>query len=211
MNPIELQNIVRQSLADSASYDEYVAQVEALVEEQKTSGPKQTEDLVYYTRLNAQRSKRINKTVSLPPELHNLVMEIDTPQTWLVLSESWCGDAAQILPLLYKIADVNDLVSFRIVFRDEHLALMDKFLTNGGRSIPKLIILDEELEVLGTWGPRPKPAQTLYDAWRNDPDKAPYKEFQVELQKWYLTDRGQSTFLELSELLDEIIEDTVEI
>lgn len=205
----QLKSLIKDSLAKSVSYDDYTELIEQLVVEEKTTGPKQNEDLVYYTKLNAQRSRRLNKTVKLPENIAQQIREIDQPQTWLVLTESWCGDAAQSLPLLHKLAEVNPNITFRLVLRDENDQLMDQFLTRGGRSIPKLIILNEELDVLGTWGPRPVDAQTLYDSWRNDPNKPPYKEFQVEMQKWYLHDRGQSTFAEVSQVLagEQLVEE----
>ncbi|MEM9325510.1 MAG: thioredoxin family protein [Bacteroidota bacterium] len=199
-----LTDTIKESLEKSLSYTEYNNLVERLVEEHKTSGPKQHEDLVYFTKLNAHRVKRLNKTIELTPDIEQLAKAVDSPQTWLVLSESWCGDAAQTLPLIHKVAEANALITLRIVFRDEHLPLMDEFLTNGGRSIPKLLILNSELEVQGTWGPRPEQAQALYNSWKNDPNKPPYREFQVEMQKWYLADKGVSTFQEISAVLKAI-------
>lgn len=201
MELANLKSVIKNSLEASISYEDYTALVEQLVIDEKTTGPKQHEDLVYYTKLNAQRSRRLNKTTQLPENIVEQVRQINQPMTWLVLTESWCGDAAQSLPLLHKLSEANPNITFRLVQRDENDELMDNFLTNGGRSIPKLIMLNEELDVLGTWGPRPVEAQTLYDSWRNDPNKPPYKVFQVEMQKWYLKDRGQNTFTEVSEVL----------
>lgn len=129
------------------------------------------------------------------------ISSLQNKHTWLVLTESWCGDAAQILPLLNKLAELNSNIDLRLILRDESIALMDNFLTNGGRSIPKLIMLNEQQEVIGSWGPRPVEAQTFYNQWRNDPNQSPYKEFQVEMQKWYLKDKGISTFREIREIL----------
>lgn len=203
MEAVDLKSLIKESLANAIDYSDYSELIQQLVKEEKTTGPKQNEDLVYYTKLNAQRARRLNKTTRLPENVATLVSTFDQPMTWLVLTESWCGDAAQILPLLQKMVEVNSNIKLRLVLRDENDALMSQFLTRGGRSIPKLIILNEELDVLGTWGPRPVEAQTLYDSWRNDPNKPPYKEFQVEMQKWYLKDAGQSTFAEVSKVLED--------
>lgn len=202
MEALNLKSIIKESLARSISYADYTGLTEQLVKDEKTTGPKQNEDLVYYTKLNAQRSRRLNKTIKLPEIIAEQVQNIEQPMTWLVLTESWCGDAAQILPLLQKLAEINPNITLRLVLRDENDSLMGQFLTGGGRSIPKLIMLNDELDVLGSWGPRPVDAQILYDSWRNDPNKPPYKEFQVDMQKWYLKDAGQSTFNEVSKVLE---------
>ncbi len=203
MEAVDLKSLIKESLANAISYSDYSELIQQLVEAEKTTGPKQNEDLVYYTKLNAQRARRLNKTTKLPENVATLVNTFDQPMTWLVLTESWCGDAAQILPLLQKMVESNSNIDLRLALRDENDALMSQFLTRGGRSIPKLIILNEDLDVMGTWGPRPVDAQTLYDNWRNDPNKPPYKEFQVEMQKWYLKDAGQSTFAEVSKVLED--------
>ncbi len=204
MEAVNLKSVIKESLTQGISYSEYSDLIQQMVDEEKTTGPKQHEDLVYYTKLNAQRARRLNKTTKLPENVASLIAQFDQPMTWLVLTESWCGDAAQILPLLQKMVEVNSNINLRLVLRDENDTLMSQFLTNGGRSIPKLIMLNDELDVLGTWGPRPVEAQELYDSWRNDPNKPPYKEFQVEMQKWYLKDKGQSTFNEISKVLEDI-------
>lgn len=201
---MNLRSIIENSLKDSITYEAYTELVEQLVGEEKTTGPKQHEDLIYYTKLNAQRSKRLNKTASVSEEIARLVNDLKESYTWLVLTESWCGDAAQILPLFQKMAELNPKIQLKLVLRDENDELMSQFLTNGGRSIPKLIMLNENKEVVGTWGPRPQELQQIYDAWRNSENKPPYKEFQVEMQKWYLKDRGQSTFGEIANVLKDL-------
>ena len=50
-------------------------------------------------------------------------------------------------------------LELRIVLRDEHPEVMDRYLTNGSRSIPIVIALDEEFRELGHWGPRPRELQ----------------------------------------------------
>lgn len=197
----EPEQLIEDGLNTSISYRAYNEMVQGLVKEGKTSGESQHEDLVYYTKLNAQRAKRLNKTTKLDPQSEAIVLSLKEKYTWLVLTESWCGDAAQILPLLNKLAEASPNIELRLVLRDENLELMDTFLTNCGRSIPKLIMLNSDGEVVGTWGPRPVEAQNFYDAWKNSADKPPYKEFQAELQKWYLYDKGLSTFREVTDIL----------
>jgi thiol-disulfide isomerase/thioredoxin len=204
MNGVELTQIIKDSLEKSISFDDYNHLVDQLVEEEKTSGPSQHEDLVYFTKLNAQRTKRLNKTIKADEASRAVVSSINEKYTWLVLTESWCGDAAQILPLLNKLAEINPNIDLRLALRDENDELMNKFLTNGGKSIPKLLILDKGREVLNTWGPRPVEAQALYDSWKNNPDKPAYREFQVDMQKWYLRDKGVSTFKEIAQIISDL-------
>ncbi len=180
---MDLKQIIANSLNQSYSADEYQTILNNFAAEGKTSG-EQKEDLIYYTKLNAQRSKRIGKTSVINPELEAKIKTMPK-QIWLLITETWCGDAANSVPLIAKLAEVNPLIDLRIVLRDENLELMDQFLTKGGRSIPKLIALDQDLNVQFDWGPRPKDAQDLYWGWREREDREPYKEFQVTLQKWY--------------------------
>ncbi len=201
---MKLEDILEHALTEAITYDEYTDMVSTLVQDERTSGPRQHEDLVYYTKLNAQRSNRLTKTIQLQESTRKSLERLQDKYTWLVITESWCGDAAQTLPLLKKMADANTNITLRIVLRDEQNILMDQFLTNGGRSIPKLIILDGQNQVVGTWGPRPEEAQSLYSSWKNNPDRAPYREFQVEMQKWYLRDKGISTFREVTEIVDTL-------
>lgn len=180
---MDLKQIIANSLNQSYSAEEYQTILNNFASEGKTSG-EQKEDLIYYTKLNAQRSKRIGKTSVINPDLESKIKTMPK-QTWLLITETWCGDAANSVPLIAKLAELNPLIDLRIVLRDENLELMDQFLTKGGRSIPKLIALDEDLNVQFDWGPRPKDAQDLYWGWREREDREPYKEFQVTLQKWY--------------------------
>ena len=120
---------------------------------------------------------------------------------WLVISEGWCGDAAQLLPIFNKMSEVSNTIELKIVFRDDNENLMNLFLTDGNKSIPKLIILDKNsLNVIADWGPRPKGAIELIQN---------YKEkfgviddtIKTELQMWYLQDKGLSTQKEIIELI----------
>jgi hypothetical protein len=123
----------------------------------------------------------------------------------LVLSEGWCGDAAQILPVIHKMAEVAENVEIKIALRDDNDALMQHFLTNGGKAIPKLIVLDAATsEVLADWGPRPAGAKQLildYKAAHGVVDE-PAK---IALQKWYLHDKGISTQNEIVEMHEQVL------
>jgi hypothetical protein len=149
-----------------------------------------------YVALNEKRVQRWLKTQpwksALPNDLH-------LNEKWIVITEYWCGDAAHCIPPLQDIAKAAG-VEVRYIFRDENLDIMDAYLTNGGRSIPKLIRLTGDFnEVVGTWGPRPQEAQSLYDELRRQHDD--YKQILEPMQKWYNANKGA---LVVSELLDEL-------
>jgi hypothetical protein len=169
-------------------YATYIALVKELVSEGKTSGPNQQQDLVDYTKLNLQRMERIYKTTTVSPELNTALKKITSPQTWVVITEAWCGDAAQNIPLLAMLADIHPYIQLKLVLRDENLDLIDQFLTNGGRAIPILLVLNEQQELLHKWGPRPQLAQDLVIAYKQYPNMT-FDEFKVQLQVWYNKDK----------------------
>lgn len=187
-----MKNIIEKSLNKSISYQEYRDLVNTLLAENKSTGPEQSEDLTNYSLLNAARMKRLDKTIKISDETKNEIQRVKEPQTWLLITEGWCGDAAQNLPIINKMADINSNIQLKLVLRDENLELIDLFLTNGGRAIPKLIALDKDFNVLHTWGPRPSVATKMV---------ADYKEkhgaldatFKQDLQVWYNKDKGKST------------------
>lgn len=201
-----MKAIYQNALNNSISYEEYRKLIDVLISENKTSGNEQNEMLIDFTKLNQQRMKRLDKTQQLSNELIEHMQDLKEKQVWLVLTESWCGDAAQNIPVLEKIAKVNPLVSFRLVLRDENDELMQQYLTNGGKSIPKLIAISEDLEKeLFTWGPRPAEAvQLVIDL------KAKYggitEEVKEALQKWYNEDKGISLQNEMIELIKNAAE-----
>ena len=194
---MELKEIISTALDRAISGTAYDAMLQTYATDGKTSGA-QKEDLIHYTKLNAHRSKRITKTATILPDLAEKVKALPK-QTWLLITETWCGDAANSVPLIAKLAELNQNIDLKVVLRDENTDLMDQFLTKGGRSIPKLIGLDEELNVLFDWGPRPQEAQDLYWNWRESEDRIPYSEFHVVMQKWYNDNKGEAIQHELME------------
>lgn len=192
-----MNKLLQESFDKGISFNAYLEKSKQFAEEGKTSGNDQSEDLINYSKLNYSRMKRLVKTADLSDDLKHCLGSIKGNQKWLLISETWCGDAAQNLPQLAKMAEFSDAIELRIVFRDENLELMDEYLTNGGRSIPKLIAFTENKEVF-TWGPRPNEAQTIVNAYKSLPDpKEPYSEFVIKLQNWYNKDGGKSLDEEL--------------
>lgn len=185
------------------TYSAYMHLMETVVLENRTTGPKQSEALSHYTKLNLARMQRLNKTASIHESLREVVDQIDIPQTWYILTEAWCGDAAQNIPTIVAASLSNPLITVRFLLRDENPELMDAYLTNGGRSIPKLIAVDEDFNEIFTWGPRPAGAQELLREYKANPVKS-YSEFSEDIQRWYIADKTQSLQNELQELLEAV-------
>lgn len=188
-----MNDIIKESLERSFSYSEYRTTVSSLLQEGKSSGNTQSDDLLHYSQLNETRMNRLEKTIKISDENLLKLKNLNKEYIWLVISEGWCGDAAQLLPIFNKMADVSDNVELKIVFRDENEALMNLFLTNGGKSIPKLIILDKQtLNVIADWGPRPSGATKLMKDYKEKFGVID-ETIKTELQLWYLHDKGIST------------------
>lgn len=181
------------------TYDVYLDLTRDLLSEGKTTGPNQGADLVEYTKLNLQRMERLNKTIVVRPELEDKIKAIGTKQTWLCITESWCGDAAQTLPLFARLASLNNNIAFKLVLRDENLELMDKYLTNGGRAIPVVIGIEDGKE-LWKWGPRPLKAQEMINEFKQFPDRS-FEELKTTLHTWYAKNKTQDQQDELMKLL----------
>ncbi len=197
----EQMELVKNGIAKGMTYPEYRDLVHQLALNRQTSGEEQLESLINYTELNDRRMNRWDKTFKLPKEAEERILKVKSKLVFLVLSESWCGDASPSLPLMNKISEINPNIEFRIVLRDENLALMDSFLTKGARSIPKLIVLNKENEeVIGEWGPRPSTATQMAEAYKQEHGVLT-AEFKQDLQVWYNKDKGQNILSDLLELL----------
>lgn len=140
----------------------------------------------------------VHQRVRLPEDLLERARELPGGWNLLALSEDWCGDAVNTLPVLARFAAEAGW-SFRVLERDENLDIMDAHLTNGrSRSIPIVIVYDEAFREVGWWGPRPAEIQ----AWvmsegleMSSPDR--YK----VVRRWYAKDRGRTTIAELLDIV----------
>ena len=192
--------MIKNSLPKALSYEAFKNLMDSLLLQGKTTGDDQSEFMVSLTKLNRQRIKRIDNTLEFSEEDLLPFKQISKGQLWLVISEAWCADAAQIVPVLSKIAESNPLIDLKIVLRDENPDLMNQYLTNGGKAIPILIIADaQSLEVLPVWGPRPKVATKMVEAYKKEHGKLT-PEFKEGLKKWYNQDKGQSILSDLQAL-----------
>lgn len=196
-----MQAIFQKAIENSMSYNDYLNLIDQKINENSSTGHEQNEMLTDFTKLNRARMKRLDKTQQILPELENITKQISEKQVWIVLTESWCGDAAQNVPVLQKLAEINPMIDLRLVLRDDNDELMQNYLTNGGKSIPKLIAVSADLDKeLFTWGPRPATAQIevkrLLDENGGFNDKV-----KEGIQIWYNNDKGISMQNELIDLL----------
>jgi len=197
----KIKALLEEGQNNSMSYQDYRLLMAELVATQSTTGLDKSEAMVNYTVLNQQRMKRWDKTVKVPIEAQQKIADFKGDVTWLVLTESWCGDAAHVIPVISKIAELNPNIDLRLVLRDENDALMSQFLTNGGKSIPKLIMIDNTSGVvLNTFGPRPSIATGLVQDYKIKHGQLT-PEFKETLQLWYNKDKGQNTIVDLLALL----------
>jgi hypothetical protein len=187
--PLQEKSISPVYLESALSYEAYKQLVDDLLAAGKATGADHSEAFLHYSHLNQQRMHRLDKTIGIMPAVKEQILSIDRPQTWLVLTEGWCGDAAQSLPVMQALAQLNPHIRLRTLLRDENLELMDQYLTNGvSRSIPKLIAIDtDSLTVLFTWGPRPGPLQELF--YQMKAEGMAYDGIKEALQRWYNTDK----------------------
>lgn len=196
--------IAGKPIAQSFSYEVFIKKIEAEIFS-TTSAPQDEEakKLYDYTKLNLQRMKRIEKTFEVSEELKQILLSIKTPQRWVVITEGWCGDSAQNLPAIAKIAKVNPAVELQIIERDKNLEIMDLYLTNGTRSIPILISCDTNGNEIFHWGPRPKEAQMLVTRLKNE--GLEHDTFIEQLHLWYAKNKGAVLEMEFKNLLNTSI------
>ena len=194
--------ITPELIQGSFTYTQYRSFINDLLAQGKTTGTNHSEAMINYTKMNVRRMDRWDKTAVVSAELQEKIAQIEVAQTWLVLTEAWCGDAAQSIPFMVKAASYSPLIDIRFILRDEHPSVMDAYLTNGGRSIPKLVALkNENLEELFTWGPRPQVLQQQYLAYREDPKGVSQEEFIESIHLWYAKDKNANIDAEFLTLI----------
>ena len=188
---------MREYLARSMTFQEYLKLIDDLLADGRTTGDDQSVEKVSFALLNRKRIERILKTFIPETAAAKSISEIANARTWYVLTEGWCGDAAQSVPVIEQLASLNPLIETRYLLRDQNLELMDQYLTNGSRSIPKVISVHNDTDtVLWSWGPRPQAAQALFaDLKAKD---TPKEEILEAIQRWYNADKGNSIAAEIA-------------
>lgn len=197
-NEIQEKGLVRADyklyLEKGISYNQYKQQ---MAEDLAMNADMKTRE---YINLNQRRMHRVEKTYIPSAEVILQVKNLRHKTYWLVLTEHWCGDASQTLPALNAIAELSEgMIEMKLVYRDQHEELMKAYLTNGTKSIPKLIQLNEHYNVTGIWGPRPSIAQKMVKELKANPATA--ANYANELHLWYAKDKQQSLEKEIAQLL----------
>lgn len=184
------------------SYADFLALIEKLLEVERTTGSNHSPAMLGYTVLNLKRMLRLNRQVTKLNDHLQVESRQEGRQKWVVITEAWCGDSAQVLPVIAYLAHLaSDYVDLTIILRDEHPEWIEKYHTNGSRSIPKWIAFDDAGQELFVWGPRPKAAQELMLDWKVNPNGRTWNDFEQELHTWYAKDKMRSTYDEAIQLL----------
>ncbi|RZK82306.1 MAG: thioredoxin family protein [Pedobacter sp.] len=181
---------------DFSSYQLYFQET---INAEQPVAPYNDDAYLHYAKLNWTRQQRWLKVGELNLGLAAFIEGINTKQDWIVITEPWCGDAAHIVPFIDKISQLNPLITLDMQLRDAAPFLIDNYLTGSSKSIPKLIIRDEDGKDLLVWGPRPKGCQDVYD--RMKAEGADFEETKLQIQSWYNIDKGKSFQQELLEAL----------
>lgn len=201
-----LEELIAADFSTAHTHEEYLQLIEKLHSQDRATGENQSDKYVEFSKLNEHRMKRIYRKQVLDPQLIEKIESVKNSYTWLVITESWCGDAAQNLPILERIAAHSELISTKYLLRDENPEVMNLFLTNGGKSIPIIVCLDSSGKIVFRWGPRPDPVQERMLAYKQAPEpKESYDELAKETQLWYAKNKG-TRFQEELKLLVELLD-----
>ena len=191
-----------QVFEKAIDYAAYRNLIKSLLSDNKTTGSNHSEAMIAYTSMNDTRMNRWDKKITIESNLAENIQSFPKMK-WLVITEGWCGDAAQNIPFIAKLAKENPNIDLRFIMRDEHLDIMDQYLTNGARSIPILIIMDEHYNDLASWGPRPEEVQNMVIEAKTKPDLDQSK-FIEKIHKWYALDKSKTISQEFKQLIKKI-------
>ncbi|MGB0404161.1 MAG: thioredoxin family protein [Salibacteraceae bacterium] len=198
-----MKELLKEKIAAGIGYDQFRAELEQFVEAGKTSGPNQSEALSQHTKMNFQRLKKWEKITRISEGTNKSLTAKKSNTTWLMIGEAWCGDVGQNIVPINEMAKLAG-AELKFVYRDENLDLMDHFLTNGGRSIPKVIIVDDDsMEVIAEWGPRPQEIQNwfLSEKSKLEFDKSSVME---KVHLWYAKNKHEAIQKEFIEMTTSI-------
>ena len=202
-----LQSLINNDFKGAMDYASYRSLIDTLHEQGKVTGPTQTPELLEYSKLNVHRMDRWDKHAAFSERTVETVKGLDRSLDILVITEGWCGDAAQIVPVIEKLSKLSDKIRTHYILRDENLEIMDMFLTNGkSRSIPIFVII-ENGQVIGKFGPRPVPAQALIDQLKAE--NAGMDVVKEKLHLWYARDKHKALEEEFVEVLTHLPEAAV--
>jgi hypothetical protein len=194
--------ITADQLAASLSYTAYRQHItEALANEQPDA--RQAKLLPYYQEGEA-RMNRIAPTITLLPELQAAASQLTQHYIWAIITEGWCGDASETVPIIEAVAAASaGHLETRYFLRDANPDFIDQYLTNGGRAMPIAVVLHADtLTEAGVWGPRPTPLQAIHQDLKAR--EVPPKEMTAQLHAWYDHDATRTTQQELLALVKKL-------
>lgn len=193
------------SLPKAIDYNKYRKIIDELLLEGKTSGEDHSPFMVSYTQKNVERMNFLDNKISITDSLTAKIKALKSNYIFLVLTEAWCGDASQIIPVLNEIAKISDgKIDLQLIWRDENPEIMERHLTNGGKSIPKIIIINKDnLEEITNWGPRPNVLQELATQWKKEPDYS-LKIWANKIHTWYEENKTIEIQKEIENLLKNL-------
>jgi hypothetical protein len=202
---MQLKEITTEVLETAYTYESYRLLLDQLMADHKTTGSNQEDWLIDYAKLNIARMRKWEKKLDIMPAIKADIEKITEPQIWLTITEGWCGDAAQIVPVIEKLAALNSNIEHKIILRDNNTTIIDHFLTNGGRAIPMTLVLDKKtLNVMANWGPRPSGAQNIMNQLKTNPELK--KEDLMEaLHTWYAKDQSVQVQAEFTAALMVVV------
>jgi len=181
------------------TFEAYLAHFEDVLANPTAHQGYEDEEYYQYTKMNWSRMSRWLKKFEPSTETKDFFSTITIDQKWILITEPWCGDAAHSVPMIYEMVKANPHIQLEIQLRDQPPLLIDQYLTNGGKSIPKLVIRDPQGSDIAVWGPRPQGCTRVFETLKVQ--NAPFAEIKEEIQKWYNQDKGQEIQKELIALL----------
>lgn len=181
------------------TWEGYLEKFEEVLAQETPQPPYDEPMYMEYFKLNRSRQKRWLKTAEINERLKTVIKGIKEKQTWYLITEPWCGDAAHNVPFIYMMTELNANITLKIVWRDVEPYMINDYLTNGGKAIPKLVIRDKNEKDLHTWGPRPDECQVLFTRLKEE--NADFEKQKIELQNWYNKDKGESLQNEFLKML----------
>ncbi|RFM26392.1 thioredoxin family protein [Deminuibacter soli] len=185
------------------NFDTYQQTFRDILNNTAPPAPYDKPEYINYTRLNWTRQQRWLKHGVLNTNLATAINNIQEEQLWTIITEPWCGDAAHTIPFIHRLTAAQPLITTDYHLRDTPPFLIEHYLTNGTKSIPRLIIADRHNKDLAIWGPRPATCQLLYRKLTDA--HAPNEEKKIALQQWYNEDKGVSFQAELLAIVQNML------
>ncbi|MNK95553.1 hypothetical protein D3C87_1157920 [compost metagenome] len=180
-------------------FEEYISYFQTILDNPQQYEGYQDKEILTYTKLNWSRMNRWLKKFEPNADTISFINGISTKQHWILITEPWCGDAAHSVPMIYQLVKNNPAIVLDIQLRDSEPYEIENYLTNGGKSIPKLIVRNEQGDDVAVWGPRPQGCTDLFVMMKDR--GAEFHEIKEEIQKWYNHDKGIAIQQELVSIL----------